>query len=94
MSVKEKLALVPDRPGVYLLKDRDGKVIYVGKAVSLRRRVRSYFHRGRHAGTKVDHMVGQVADIEWIVTDSETEALILESNLIKLHRPWYNVKSR
>jgi len=94
VSVKEKLALVPDRPGVYLLKDRDGKVIYVGKAVSLRRRVRSYFHRGRHAGTKVDHMVGQVADIEWIVTDSETEALILESNLIKLHRPWYNVKLR
>lgn len=92
--MKETLALVPDRPGVYLMKDREGKVIYVGKAVSLRRRVRSYFQRGRHAGTKVEHMTRQVAGIEWIVTDSESEALILESNLIKLHRPWYNVKLR
>ncbi|MGE5481957.1 MAG: excinuclease ABC subunit UvrC, partial [Bacteroidota bacterium] len=82
------------RPGVYLMKDREGKVIYVGKAVSLRRRARSYFQRGRHAGTKVEHMARQVAGIEWIVTDSEAEALILESNLIKLHRPWYNVKLR
>ncbi|MBE3577061.1 MAG: excinuclease ABC subunit UvrC [Limnochordales bacterium] len=94
MGIQEKLALVPDRPGVYLMKDGEGKVIYVGKAVSLRRRVRSYFQRGRQVGTKVEHMVRQVADVEWIVTDSEAEALILESNLIKLHRPWYNVKLR
>lgn len=102
-SLGEKLALVPDRPGVYLMKDREGKVIYVGKAISLRRRVRSYFHglpRGegtvpaRHAGTKVGQMVAEVADLDWIVTDSEAEALILESNLIKRHRPWFNVKLR
>lgn len=102
-SLREKLALLPGRPGVYLMKDRQGKVIYIGKAVSLRRRVRSYFQglsKGeggvpkRHAGTKVGQMVAEVTDLDWIVTDSEAEALILESNLIKLHRPWFNVKLR
>lgn len=94
VDLAEKLKLIPDRPGVYLMKDKAGQVIYVGKAVSLRRRVRSYFQGGRYQGSKVARMVQEIADLEYIVTDSEVEALILESNLIKLHHPWFNVKLR
>ncbi|MFZ5632816.1 MAG: excinuclease ABC subunit UvrC [Bacillota bacterium] len=87
----EKLKYIPDRPGVYLFRDAGGKVIYAGKAVSLRNRVRSYFHAASGHSPKVRSMVERAADLEYIVTDSEVEALILESNLIKEHRPRYNV---
>jgi excinuclease ABC subunit C len=87
--VKEKVALLPDQPGCYLMKDEKGEVLYVGKAKSLRNRVRSYF-TGSHDG-KTQLLVSQIADVEVIVTGTPTEALILECNLIKKHRPRYNV---
>lgn len=91
--VEEKLKKLPDQPGVYLMKNDQGKVIYVGKAISLRRRVRSYFQKQDHA-PKVQAMVERIADFEYIVTDSEMEALILECNLIKEYAPWYNIQLR
>jgi len=93
VTLSEKLSALPATPGVYMMKDARGDVIYVGKAVSLRNRVRSYFQKlGKDASGKVRRMVTNVADLDWIVTDSELEALILESNLIKKHRPHYNVR--
>jgi len=87
--VLEKLEHIPEKPGVYIMRDRAGEVIYVGKAVSLKNRVRSYFS-GQQT-PKVRVLVSRVADLEYIVTDSEVEALILECNLIKRYRPRYNV---
>jgi excinuclease ABC subunit C len=92
MSIQPILEGLPTRPGCYLMKDRDGHVLYVGKAVNLRSRVRSYFHDSANHSRKTAEMVAQVADIEWIVVGSELEALILEMNLIKRHRPKYNVR--
>lgn len=89
MKLEEKLARLPDHPGVYLMRDAEGKIIYVGKAASLKNRVRSYFH-GQHP-PRVEAMVRQIADLEYILTDNEVEALILECNLIKEYRPRYNV---
>jgi len=86
-----KLAQLPDRPGVYLYKDGKGQIVYVGKAASLRSRVRSYFQESRARDPKTDALVGQIRDIECIVTGNELEALILESNLVKKHRPRYNI---
>jgi len=83
---------LPVRPGCYLMKSADGTVIYVGKALNLRSRVRSYFQPSADHGRKVAELVTHVADIEWIVVGSELEALILEMNLIKRHRPKYNVR--
>lgn len=91
-NIREKLKLLPTKPGVYLMKNESDEVIYVGKAVSLRNRVRSYFQAGRHGSPKVAALVDHVADFEYIVTDSEVEALILECNLIKEHTPWYNIR--
>src|SRR5678809_926138 len=91
MAVEEKLKEVPTSPGVYLHKDAAGKVIYVGKAKNLRSRVRSYF-RARPFDRKTDALVGQIADLEFIVTDNEVEALILEASLVKQHKPRYNIK--
>ncbi|HKE59814.1 MAG TPA: excinuclease ABC subunit UvrC [Pyrinomonadaceae bacterium] len=91
MSLEEKLKEIPSSPGVYLHKDAGGKVIYVGKAKNLRSRVRSYF-RARPFDRKTDALVGQIADLEFIVTDSEVEALILEASLVKQHKPRYNIK--
>ncbi|WP_107725010.1 excinuclease ABC subunit UvrC [Desmospora activa] len=88
-AIKEKLSLLPDQPGCYLMKDSDGKILYVGKAKSLKSRVRSYF-TGSHDG-KTQLLVSQITDFEYIVTDTPIEALILEANLIKRHRPHYNV---
>ncbi|MBE3589580.1 MAG: excinuclease ABC subunit UvrC [Firmicutes bacterium] len=93
-AVKEKLARLPDRPGVYVYKDARGDVIYVGKAASLRSRVRSYWHASRAREGRVQLMLRRVADLETIVCDNEVEALVLESNLIKKHRPRYNVRLR
>lgn len=86
------LDTLPDRPGCYLMKNAEGRIIYVGKAINLRNRVRSYFHAGRDQDAKTRRLVREIADIEWIVVDSELEALILEMNLIKQHRPQYNVR--
>lgn len=85
----EKLSLLPDQPGCYLMKSEDGDILYVGKAKNLRHRVRSYFV-GAH-DTKTERLVQKIADFEYIVTESATEALVLECNLIKKHRPRYNV---
>lgn len=93
-ALRERLNSLPRSPGVYLMKNATGKVLYVGKAVVLRNRVRSYFQKQSALAEKVRHMVAQVADIDWIVTDSELEALILELNLIKKHKPRYNVRLR
>lgn len=86
-----KLKNLPDRPGVYMMKNRAGKVIYIGKAKKLRNRVRTYFQKSRPHDPKTEVMVSKIADFEFYVTDSEIEALILESNLVKEYRPLYNV---
>lgn len=93
-AVREKLGSLPARPGAYLMKDAAGKVIYVGKAQSLRSRVRSYFQAGQELTGRQAAMVERIADLDWIVTDSEMEALILEHNLIQRHRPRFNVRLR
>ena len=89
--VAEKLKQLPESPGVYIMKDSSGKIIYVGKAVVLKNRVRQYFRSQRNHSPKVRAMVSHVADFETIITGSEVEALILENNLIKKHRPHYNI---
>jgi excinuclease ABC subunit C len=91
MALDEKLARLPDRPGVYTYRDAKGQVIYVGKAASLRSRVRSYFQESRPHDPKTDSLVRQIADLEYIVTDNELEALMLEANLVRKHRPRYNI---
>ncbi|MGZ4932058.1 MAG: excinuclease ABC subunit UvrC [Halobacteriota archaeon] len=90
-SLIEKLDNLPGSPGVYLMKDAGGKIIYIGKAISLKNRVRTYFHT-TPAAPRTMALVERVDDVEWIVTNTEKEALILESNLIKLHKPRYNVR--
>lgn len=88
-TIKNKLAVLPEQPGCYLMKDRQGTIIYVGKAKVLKNRVRSYF-TGTH-DRKTQRLVGEIEDFEYIITDSDIEALILEMNLIKKHDPKYNV---
>lgn len=90
-SLQEKLKTLPDNPGVYIMKDRDNNIIYIGKAISLKNRVRQYFQSSRNHTPKVRAMVSNIYDFEYILTDSEMEALILECNLIKKHRPKYNI---
>lgn len=87
--LKQKLAILPDQPGCYLMKDRQGTIIYVGKAKVLKNRVRSYF-TGSHDG-KTQRLVSEIEDFEYIVTSSDLEAFILELNLIKTHDPKYNI---
>jgi excinuclease ABC subunit C len=82
---------LPDRPGVYLYRDAKAQVIYVGKAASLKSRVRSYFQESRAPDPKTDALVRQIADLEYIVTDNELEAMMLEANLVRKHRPRYNI---
>jgi excinuclease ABC subunit C len=84
------LKSLPEKPGVYIFKDKRDKVIYVGKAVSLKNRVKSYF-QASNKSPKVQAILNRMGDLDYIVTDSEMEALILECNLIKKHRPRYNV---
>lgn len=93
-TLHEKLAALPANPGVYLFKDAAGKVIYVGKAANLRSRVRSYFQESADMAPRIRAMVERVTDLDFWVADSEVEALILECNLIKHHRPRYNVRFR
>jgi excinuclease ABC subunit C len=90
--IRTQVETLPRKPGVYLMRDVGGTVIYVGKAVDLRSRVRSYFQPSAWENPKVRAIVSDVGDLEFIVTDSELEALILEANLIKQHRPRYNVR--
>ena len=87
-----RLVITPEKPGVYMMKDARDKVLYVGKASSLRNRVRSYFGSSQNLGPKIRKMVSKVADFEYIVTDSDAEALILECTLIKKFRPTYNAR--
>ncbi len=93
-DIQENLKKLPEKPGVYIHKDQLGQVIYVGKAVSLRRRVRQYFQSQKNMAPKVKAMVSHIAEFEYITTDSEMEALILECNLIKRYRPPYNILLR
>lgn len=90
-DLKPQLASLPTKPGVYQYFNAEGDVIYVGKAINLRNRVRSYFHKAAGHDPKTHRLVTQIATVEWIVTGSELEALLLEMNLIKRHRPRYNV---
>ena len=86
------LDTLPNKPGCYQMKNANGEIIYVGKAINLRNRVRSYFQDGRDQDVKTRQMVRHITDIEWIIVGSELEALILEMNLIKKHRPHYNIR--
>ena len=90
-DIQEELKKLPDKPGVYIMKDANGIVIYVGKAVVLKNRVRQYFHQSANHPPKVQAMVAKISEFEYIVTDSEVEALMLECNLIKKYKPKYNI---
>ena len=89
-DIQEELKKLPGKPGVYIMHDAKDTIIYVGKAISLKNRVRQYFQSSRNLGVKKEQMVQQIARFEYIITDSELEALVLECNLIKEHRPKYN----
>lgn len=93
-DIQENLKLLPEKPGVYIHKDALGQIIYVGKAISLRRRVRQYFQSKKNMPEKVKSMVEHIEEFEYITTDSEMEALILECNLIKKYKPKYNILLR
>lgn len=89
-DIKEELRKLPAKPGVYLMHDKSDAIIYVGKAISLKNRVRQYFQAGRRVSPKIERMISQIDHFEYIITDSEVEALVLENNLIKEHEPKYN----
>ena len=89
-DIQEELKKLPGKPGVYIMHDEKDAIIYVGKAISLKNRVRQYFQSSRNKGVKIEQMVTHISRFEYIVTDSELEALVLECNLIKEHRPKYN----
>ncbi len=89
-DVEEELKKLPEKPGVYLMHDKEDQIIYVGKAIVLKNRVRQYFQKSRNVSPKIARMIEQIAWFEYIVTDSELEALVLECNLIKEHNPKYN----
>lgn len=89
-NIEEELKKLPAKPGVYLMHDAKDAIIYVGKAISLKNRVRQYFQPSRNVSPKIEKMISQIDHFEYIITDSEVEALVLESNLIKEHRPKYN----
>ena len=93
MEIKQTIQNIPLTSGVYLMKNKNGKVIYVGKAISLRKRVQSYFRSKPHMN-KTDKLVENIVDIDYIETASEAEALILEASLIKEYDPKYNVMLR
>lgn len=93
-DIQEELKKLPQKPGVYIMHDAQDTIIYIGKAISLRNRVRQYFRPSHNEGIRKDQMVKQIARFEYIITDSELEALILECNLIKEHRPKYNTMLR
>ncbi|OQA23519.1 MAG: UvrABC system protein C [Chloroflexi bacterium ADurb.Bin360] len=90
--IEQQLATLPTKPGVYLMHNVRNQIIYVGKAINLANRVRSYFHASAQENAKTRRLVAEIASLEWIITDSEIEALILEANLIKQHRPRFNIR--
>ncbi|MEN9264575.1 MAG: GIY-YIG nuclease family protein, partial [Gloeomargarita sp. GMQP_bins_44] len=90
-KLQQRLAELPLEPGVYFFKDRQDNILYIGKSKRLRSRVQSYFRADARLSPRMALMVQQVADIAFIVTDTETEALVLEANLIKQHQPYYNI---
>ena len=90
--LRERLDSLPTKPGVYLMKDGEGRIIYVGKASNLRSRVRSYFYASAEHTPRTQRLADDIHDLEFIITDSEVEALILENTLIKRHQPRYNVR--
>lgn len=94
MGIREKISSAPDSPGVYIMKGADGGILYVGKAKVLKNRIRSYFGKSRDSRYQIRFLLSRVADIDFIVTDTEKEALILENTLIKKHRPRYNLNLR
>lgn len=94
MSLAEKVSLIPTRTGVYLMKGSQGEILYVGKAKNLRARLRSYFRGSSDGRPRISFLIAQTKDLEFVLTESEKEALILENNLIKKHRPRYNVLFR
>ena len=91
MTLEEKLKTLPTSPGVYIHKNDAGKIIYIGKAKNLKNRVRSYFQNSKNHDRKTRELVRRITDFEYIVVDNEVEALVLESNLIKKHKPRFNV---
>ena len=93
-NIENELKKLPAKPGVYLMHDASDEIIYVGKAIKLCNRVRQYFQRSKKPSAKIEQMVSHVSYFEYIVTDSEMEALILECNLIKKYRPKYNILLR
>jgi excinuclease ABC subunit C len=93
-NIDEELKKLPDEPGVYIMKDEKGEIIYVGKAINLKKRVRQYFQSSRSNSPKVNAMVRHIREFEYIIVDNEVEALILEANLIKKHKPKYNILLR
>lgn len=93
-KIREKLKKLPTEPGVYLFRDKSGKILYIGKATNLRSRTQSYFRGADSRGARIASMVSQMAEIDFILTDSVLEALILESNLIKKHQPKYNIQEK
>ena len=93
-NIEEELKKIPDKPGVYIMKSINDEIIYVGKAISLKKRVRQYFQSSRNNTPKVNAMVKNISEFEYIIVDNEVEALILESTLIKKHKPKYNILLR
>ncbi|NLN14342.1 MAG: excinuclease ABC subunit UvrC [Tissierellia bacterium] len=93
-NIEEELKKLPDKPGVYIMKDKSDDIIYVGKAISLKKRVRQYFQSPNNQPMKVRSMVSHIKEFEYIIVDNEVEALVLEANLIKKHRPKYNILLR
>ena len=91
-DIKEELKKLPSKPGVYIMRSADDEIIYVGKAINLKNRVRQYFQNGGNKSAKVLSMVKNIAEFEYIVTENEMEALNLECNLIKENRPKYNIQ--
>lgn len=94
MNIKDQLKKLPGKPGVYLMKDKNNHIIYVGKSKNLKNRVSSYFRGFNSHTTKVQTMVVNITEFEYIITDTEMEALILEATLIKKHQPRFNILLR
>ena len=90
--IENKLKNIPKNPGVYIFSDKSKKILYVGKAKVLRNRIKSYFQKSSKPDPRIQTMVNKIADFEFIITDSDIEALILEANLIKKHKPRYNIR--
>ncbi len=93
-NLKKKLATLPTEPGIYFHKSKSGEIIYVGKAASLKNRVRQYFQNSRLRDLKTDALVAEIVDTDWITVETEIDALFLESEMIKRYKPRYNVMLR